>query len=288
MKEAYYYIKLDHQRVKCTLCPHECIINEGKRGICLVRKNISGILYAETWEQASVLNVDPVEKKPLYAFYPRKPVLSLGSLGCNMLCRFCQNSDISRCLPQNYSLTSFPVKDVIEKAINIPDNIGIAYTYNEPIVWYEYMLETAREAKKKQLKNIVVSNGYFSREPLQELLPYIDAFNVDLKAFNNKFYKGLTGSKLEPVLETIKEIVAYGLHPEITNLIIPGYNDDEEEFENMIRWIKDHAGEDTVLHISRFFPAYKMLDTPLTPVDTIKRLQEIARRHLNHVFPGNV
>lgn len=288
MKEAYYYKKHDNNKVHCTLCPHECIIPDGKRGICHVRKNNSGVLYAETYEQAAALHVDPVEKKPLYHFHPHKPVLSLGSIGCNMSCRFCQNCDISQAHPEEFHyLRHLPVESVIEQARSIPGNIGIAYTYNEPAVYYEYMLDTAKEARKNHLKNIVITNGFISPAPLEELLPYIDAFNIDLKAFNDNFYKKLTASHLDPVLQAIMAIAGRNIHLEITNLIIPGYNDNSKEFESMIRWINEQCGADTPLHLSRYFPAYR-LQAPATPVETLKKFRKIAQKYLTNVYLGNV
>jgi len=287
MKEALFYQKKDNQKVQCLLCPDNCIIAEGKRGACKVRKNNKGMLIAENYALISAIHTDPVEKKPLYHFYPGKPILSLGTAGCNLHCLFCQNYEISQSAVDEIPLHLLSPGDAVNKALQTSGNIGIAYTYNEPVIWYEYVYDTATLAHEKQLKNVMVSNGYINPEPLEKIIPLIDAFSVDLKAFSETFYKKYTASKLQPVLESLKIIRAHNKHLEITNLVIPGLNDDKHEFEKMIDWIAGTLGYDTVFHLSRYFPAWKMTIEP-TPVDTLKRLYKIAREKLQYVYLGNV
>lgn len=286
--EASYYKKRDNNQVECTLCPHNCIINEGKYGICKVRKNENGILYSLNYEQLSAVHIDPVEKKPLYHFYPGKNILSLGSIGCNLKCNFCQNSNISQINPDNEFPANIHKSDlIINEAKRIRKNIGIAYTYNEPIVWYEYMFETAVKAKENNLKNVVVSNGYINPEPLSELLPYIDAFNIDLKGFTDDFYKNQTNSGLQPVLNTIEKIVSADKLLEITFLVIPTLNDDIDNFKKMLKTLVRISGKNTILHLSRYFPAYKS-KLPMTPKETLLKFYHIAKQHLNFVYLGNI
>ncbi len=287
MKEASYYEK-GINGLKCTLCPHFCQIKEGKVGSCRVRKNIGGKLIAENYEQLCSMRSDPIEKKPLYHFYPGKNILSVGSVGCNLHCSFCQNWEISQTgVESSFQLKKIPAKQIIETALQEKDNIGIAYTYNEPAIWYEYMLDISKLAHERSLKNVMVTNGFINPEPLQELIKYIDAFSIDLKAFTNEFYKDLTKAKLNPVLDTIKQVKASGKHLEITNLVITNRNDNKEEFNEMIDWIVDEAGKDTVLHISKYFPTYKMMEVA-TPDKTLLEFYDIASAKLDYVYLGNI
>jgi len=287
MKEARFY-QSEKGKVKCTLCPHYCILNDGKTGSCKVRKNMGGKLISENYEQLCSMHSDPVEKKPLYHFYPGRNILSVGSVGCNLHCKFCQNWEISQS-GADYSipLKTFPANNIVEKALLEKDNIGIAYTYNEPTVWYEYMLEIAILAHEQGLKNVMVTNGFINPEPLRELMPFIDAFSIDLKAFTNDFYKELTSAKLEPVLNSIKQIKAAGKHLEITNLVITNRNDHNDEFKEMVDWIADEIGKDAVLHISKYFPTYKMSEIA-TPDKTLLEFYKIASNKLDYVYLGNM
>jgi len=285
--EARFYQKKDDRKVQCQLCPDNCIIPEGRRGACKVRKNINGTLIAENYGLVSAAHTDPIEKKPLYHFYPGKPILSLGTAGCNLHCVFCQNWEISQFTVDELSLYTLSPDDAVKKALQITDNIGIAYTYNEPVIWYEYVYDTARLTHERGLKNVMVSNGYVHREPLEKIIPLMDAFSIDLKAFSESFYKKYTKSKLHPVLETLKTIRAHNKHLEITNLVIPGLNDQEDEFKKMIGWIADELGTESILHISRYFPAWK-LHNPPTPTETLKRFYRIATERLSYVYLGNV
>lgn len=288
MKEALYYRKLDDGDLQCNLCPHNCIIKEDRTGLCGVRRNTKGKLMSLNYGILSSIHIDPIEKKPLYHFYPGKNILSLGSFGCNLKCSFCQNWEISQYeYIESYPHRAYSIENIIEEACKLQDNIGIAYTYNEPTVWYEYMKEVAQNVREKGLKNVVVSNGFINHEPLKDILPLIDAFNIDIKAFTNSFYKKITKGELQPVLDVIKQICKSGKHIELTNLVIPKLNDSEDEFREMVKWIEGETGKDTVLHISKYFPNFRMRIEP-TPTDVLDRFYEIASEYLNYVYLGNV
>lgn len=297
MKEALYYEKLNEQKVKCLLCPHNCFLTEGKVGVCAIRKNIDGQLFALTYSQISSLNLDPIEKKPLYHYKPGAKILSVGSLGCNLRCPFCQNWTIAQprsCYhpwhPEEVvksSLKQLSPRKLANLAASYQQfgNIGIAYTYNEPFIWFEYVLESAKLVKEKGLDNILVTNGFVNPKPLKELLPYIDAVNLDIKGFSDDFYRRL-GGKLEPVLKTA-QIIKQSCHLEITNLLVTDLNTDLETITALVDWVADNLGSETPLHFSRYFPAYK-LDQPPTPLAVLQRAQEIASRRLKNVHLGNV
>lgn len=253
-----------------------------------MRKNIDGKLYAENYGIVSSAHLDPIEKKPLYHFYPGTSILSLGSIGCNMTCSFCQNCDISQATLEDYPwLSPRPVSQVISSMDQYIDSIGLAFTYNEPTIYFEYMMDVASETKKRDLKNVMISNGYIASDPMDQVLEMIDAFNIDLKAFNNLFYKKFSNARFNPVKETLVKISEAGKHLEITNLVIPTLNDDRKEFEDMVRWIRNELGELTILHISRYFPAYQ-LQLPPTPVETLIEFYETARSYLPYTYTGNL
>ncbi len=285
--ESKYFKKLNGE-TECLLCPHNCIIKEGKHGICIVRKNQNGKIVPENYGKVSSLHPDPIEKKPLYHFYPGQAILSIGTFGCNLKCKFCQNYDISQPKVTNLlNRKTYKPEDIIRIAIEMKDNHGIAYTYNEPIIWFEFVMETATKAHDEGLYNVMVSNGFINEKPLFDLFHVIDAWNVDLKAFTEDFYRKYTSSKLLPVKESIKNIKKAGKHLEITNLVIPGLNDDEKKFSEMVKWISDETGKDTPLHISRYFPTY-LINIPATPVSTLERFYKIASEYLNYVYLGNI
>ncbi len=274
--------------LQCSLCPHNCLIENDKTGFCNVRGNQNGKPVLYTYEKIITRNLDPIEKKPLFHFFPGKKIFSIGSIGCNLNCIFCQNYEISQAAPVNLSqLKSFSAQQIVEMALKQPNNIGIAFTFNEPTVSFEYYFEIAKLSHQKGLKNVFVSNGYINQEPLKQLSPLIDAWNIDLKAFSNPFYKQQLGGTLKPVLETLKILRSEGRHLEITFLLIPGLNDSESEFTEMVQWISLNLGDKTPLHISRYFPRYKLKTDP-TPVDLMYRFYEIASGNLSYVYLGNV
>mgnify|MGYP001484250010 CR=1 FL=1 len=276
----------DDGALRCLLCPHLCIILPGRRGVCGVRENEGESIFLTTYGVISGYAVDPVEKKPLYHFYPGKVILSVGSYGCNFKCDFCQNHQISQYVERegNYRLSP---GELVSRALRVSDNIGIAYTYNEPVIWYEYILDCARLVKDNGMKNVMVTNGYINSRPLDELLDVIDAFNIDLKAFDNNFYRKYTGGKLKPVLDTIARVAGSGRHLELTTLILPGINDSDSSMRKEAEWIASTAGRRVPLHISRYFPMYLRSD-PATPDDTVIRLRDIASEYLDFVYTGNM
>jgi len=278
--------KNDGAKTECLLCPHNCKIAEGKTGICGARKNNGGIIELTTYGVISGYALDPIEKKPLYHFYPGTNILSIGSYGCNMRCDFCQNYNISQRSAAGFTSITEPEK-IVKDALAALNNIGIAFTYNEPVIWFEFVRDTALKARKKGLRTVMVSNGYINKEPLDEIISFTDAFNIDLKAFNNDFYKKLTGADLEPVKNTLKQISGSGKHLEITTLIIPGHNDNEDEMAFQAEWIAHELGKDIPLHLSRYFPMYKRED-PATPQEIITKLEAVASKYLNYVYIGNM
>jgi pyruvate formate lyase activating enzyme len=272
--------------LRCLLCPHSCLIPRGDTGVCGVRENTGEKISLTTYGIISGYALDPIEKKPLYHFYPGKYIISVGSYGCNLKCDFCQNYHISQRVEKNGAYR-LPPAELVSRARKNSDNIGIAYTYNEPVIWYEYVLDTARLAASEGLKNVMVTNGYVSRKPLADLIDVTDAFNIDLKAFDNEFYRRYTGSTLKPVTEAISDVAASGKHLEITTLILPGLNDSVDVMKREAEWIASTAGRHVPLHLSRYFPMYKR-DDPPTPAETILILKEIASEYLDYVYTGNM
>jgi len=287
MWEASYYKKLEKGMVQCQLCPHSCTLENGEYGKCKTRLNQDGSLFTLSYGILSSISSDPVEKKPLYHFHPGRSILSLGSFGCNLSCDYCQNCEITQINESVFSKhpTRTP-EDMVNKARLHRNNIGLAYTYNEPVVYYEYMIRCAELLQEQNLSNVMVSNGYINQPPLNALIPVMDAFNVDLKSFRNLFYLKRSGASLHPVLNTIETIAKSGKHLELTFLIIPEFNDTDAEWNEMIQWITDHCPPHTVLHVSRYYPYYKVFKPP-TPLATIQRFLDMARDKLDYVFPGN-
>jgi len=272
-------------KLECLLCPHLCKLSAGQTGLCGARKNNGKEIELLTYGVISGLALDPIEKKPLYHFFPGRNILSVGSYGCNMRCDFCQNHGISQKVPQSFKQKMSP-EELVNAAIKSRDNIGLAFTYNEPVIWFEFMRDTALLAKKAGLKTAMVSNGYVNSGPLNEITGFIDAFNIDLKAFNNDFYRKLTGSDLEPVKQALKQIALSGKHLEITTLIIPGKNDSVKDMKLQTEWIAEELGKDIPLHLSRYFPMYRRED-PSTTDESLKNLYEIACDRLTYVYLGN-
>ncbi|MFQ5809385.1 MAG: AmmeMemoRadiSam system radical SAM enzyme [Armatimonadota bacterium] len=276
----YYHTRGD--KVICELCPHGCVLSDGERGKCGVREARGETLAALTYAEVTSVHMDPIEKKPLYHFFPGSLILSLGTWGCNFSCLFCQNWQISQ---EELPTKRLEPADAVAMAEQQPGNIGIAYTYNEPLIWYEYVYDTAKLAHEAGLKNALVTNGYINETPVREILPLIDAWNIDVKSMSDDFYKRLCGARAGWPRRTA-EIAAEGAHVEITNLIIPGENDSDEDLAALVDWVADSLGEDTPVHFSRYHPAYQMTAPP-TPEQALRRALEVGRRRLRYVYLGN-
>jgi len=287
--EARYYKNVGDSTVRCILCPHQCSVEPGQKGICGVRVNREGKLVTEVYGVISGFGLDPVEKKPLYHFYPGYNILSAGSYGCNLSCVFCQNHSISQVtdldgIPKGKVATPDQLVSRAKKAIN---NVGIAFTYNEPTVWFEFMYDTALLARKNRMRTAMITNGYINPDPLKELLEVIDAFNIDLKSYDDSFYRNQSMATLKPVLRSILKIHRSGRHLELTMLIIPNLNDSITMFRDCVKWIAENCGRDTVLHLSRYFPRYRST-IPATPRAKLNELYSIALEYLNFVYLGNI
>ena len=286
--ECRYYRKLVGGGVECQLCPHHCHITDGKTGICRSRRNDGGVLMSEVYGKPCALAIDPIEKKPLYHFHPGTTCLSLACTGCNFRCLNCQNHDISQVAPNAVNHYELSPEEVVAlcKKHKCP---GIAYTYTEPLTYIEYIIDTARLAHEAGLWNILVTAGYVCQEPLADLLPYLDAANIDLKSFSDDIYMKVSGGHLQPVLDTILAMHEAGVWVELTNLVIPGINDDMDMIRQMCRWIADNGMAEQPLHFSRFFPRFKMQDIPPTSIETLNAAKRIAEKEgIKHVYLGNV
>lgn len=280
--DAAWWTPRDDGRVTCRLCPHGCVIAPGKRGICRVRENRDGALVPLSYGEATSIAMDPIEKKPLYHFHPGASILSVGSWGCNFRCAFCQNATISQ---EQAATRTLPPAEAVAMAAR-EDSVGIAYTYNEPLIAWEYVRDCAKAAREAGLKNVLVTNGFINPEPLEELLPWIDAMNVDVKAFHEGFYEKLCGGALAPVLATV-ERAARDCHVETTTLLIPEHNDAPKELENLAAWIADRVGPKTPVHLSAYRPQYRMT-ARATPVEILEHAREIFAKRLDFVYLGNV
>ncbi|MEF8873206.1 MAG: AmmeMemoRadiSam system radical SAM enzyme [Candidatus Thermoplasmatota archaeon] len=288
MKEAMFWEETEGDEVRCYLCPHHCKISEGERGLCGVRENQNGTLISVIYGKAASLAVDPIEKKPLYHFHPGTQVLSYGTMGCNLSCMFCQNKSLSCGDPESPSLREYSVERLVKK---IMKSDGIAWTYNEPTISYEFSYDVFKGLKEKDSSKytVYVTNGYIENEPLEEIAPYLDAMNIDIKAFNDDFYKEIVGGRLKPVLKTAKRAFERNIHIEVTYLVIPGHNDSPEELRSFSKWVLENLGEDNVVHFSRFHPDHKMRDVPATPSKKMKEARKIAEDvGLNFVYLGNL
>ncbi len=288
LKEALYYHKLDNKQVQCVLCPRRCVIPQGKRGFCGVRENQGGVLVSLVYAKPCSLHIDPIEKKPLFHVLPGAKAFSLATVGCNLKCKFCQNWQISQASPEDVVVEDVTPAAVIEqvKASGAP---VIAYTYTEPTIYYEYMLDIAKLARASGIKNVMHSAGFINEEPLRQLAPYLDAANIDLKGFSDKFYSEMTLGHLDDVLRTLKILKSMGVWVEVTNLVIPGLNDDPQEIRRMCLWIKENLGPETPLHFSRFWPLHKLIHLSPTPVETLEAARKTAlEAGLKYVYIGNV
>jgi len=300
MHEALLYKKLSDlpagkagNRVRCQVCNHRCLILNGKRGICGVRENRKGKLYSLVYGKIIAEHIDPIEKKPLYHFMPGSFSLSIATIGCNFKCLHCQNADISQISkekPEDVKILGEEVKPqkIIQDALENKCP-SISYTYTEPTIFLEFALDCMKLAKEEGLRNVWVSNGYMTKETLDLITPYLDAVNIDLKAFSEEFYQQVCGAQLKPVLENLIEIKKRRIWLEIATLIIPGKNDSEKELKQIAEFIKNELGDDTPWHVSRFFPHHKMQDVPPTPIEKIYAAVEIGKKAgLKYVYPGNV
>ncbi|MEA3415542.1 MAG: AmmeMemoRadiSam system radical SAM enzyme [Thermodesulfobacteriota bacterium] len=289
--EAYLYEHLKEKKVKCNLCSHRCIIKDGKRGICGVRENQGGILKTLVYGKLIASHIDPIEKKPLFHFMPGTLSYSIGTVGCNFKCLFCQNADISQ-MPSDHNgmITGdlYTPEDVVDAAIK-GNCKSIAYTYTEPTIFFEFAFDTAKLAHTKGIKNVFVTNGYMTSEAVHMISPYLDAANIDLKAFNESFYKEIVKARLEPVKKTLKITKSLGIFVEVTTLLIPGLNDDKKELEKLALFLVKSLGPETPWHVSAFYPTYRLTDRPPTPVETLVMAREIGiKAGLKYVYIGNV
>jgi len=283
LRRAEFFVRDSEKRhLTCHLCPNRCVIRDNKTGVCRVRKNIDGVLYALNYGEVSSYGMDPIEKKPLYHFYPGHQIFSLGTVGCNLHCRFCQNWEIAHGEPPTVRVTP---EEIVHLARQQRQCIGIAYTYSEPLVWYEFVSETAVLAHEAGLKNVLVTNGFIEQEPLEKLLPHVDAMNIDVKAFTNDYYRRLCAGRLDPVRRTVEIAVRHCL-VELTTLLVTGENDSPGEIRELVDWIA-RVDREIPLHLSRYFPHYRF-DAPPTPLATMRCAREIAREKLPYVYLGNV
>jgi pyruvate formate lyase activating enzyme len=282
LKEARHWKPLDSGKVECLLCPVACKLAEDKVGVCLGRKNVEGKLHAVNYGQAVSIAIDPIEKKPLYHFYPGSQILSVGPNGCNLRCQNCQNWEIAQAImPTRFVAAS----ELIETALSAK-SIGIAYTYSEPLIWYEYIYDVALLSRDRRLKTVLVTNGYINEEPFRELAPLIDAMNIDIKSMNPRFYQDVCKGSVDDVLRTVTIAVEAGIAVEITNLVITGLNDSDDDFQMLVSWIAK-LNRKIPLHFSRYFPHHRMNLTP-TPIERLARAYEIASTELDYVYVGNV
>jgi pyruvate formate lyase activating enzyme len=289
--EAYLYESLEDNKIKCNLCSHRCVIKDGHRGICSVRENQGGILQTLVFGKLIARHIDPIEKKPLFHFLPGSLSCSIATVGCNFRCQFCQNADIAQ-MPADHSGMimgdSYRPADIVDAALQGGCE-SISYTYTEPTVFFEFAYETAKLAADKGIRNVFVTNGYMTAEALEMINPYLDAANVDLKAFSDKYYKTICGARLKHVQATLKLMKSCGIFVEVTTLIVPGLNDDPAELKDLAAFIAQDLGADTPWHISRFHPTYKLIDRPSTPVKTLTKAREIGlKAGLTYVYTGNV
>ena len=291
VKQAMFYHQLENRKVICDLCPHFCKLKDGQLGLCKVRKNSGGKLYSLVYGKAIAVHVDPIEKKPLFHVAPGSHSFSMATVGCNFSCKFCQNADISQ-VTHSVNLDLIGQQLSPEELVSMASSnncSSIAYTYTEPTIYFEYAYDTTKIAHRNGLLNVFVSNGFINAEPLKYINEYLDAANVDLKSFNDNFYRKLVGAQLTPVLDTLKLMKKLNIWLEVTTLIIPGENDSVEELNQIASFIKNELGEETPWHISRFYPHFKLNNYPPTPVSTLQKAYDIGKENgLRYVYMGNV
>ncbi|NOY59526.1 MAG: AmmeMemoRadiSam system radical SAM enzyme [Calditrichaeota bacterium] len=286
--EARYYKKLEHRKIKCKLCPRECVIDDQERGYCGVRENRGGTYYTLIYGHPCTAHIDPIEKKPLFHFLPGTNAFSIATVGCNVLCKFCQNWEISQARPEQVQSFNLPPQNVGRSA---KENqcASIAYTYTEPVIFTEYMHDTALHGREQGVKSVMISNGYIQAEPMKDLCKVLDAVKIDLKGYSERFYKELVSGKLKPVLDTLLLLKSEGMWTEIVYLVIPGQNDDKTELANLSKWIYNELGTDTPIHFTRFYPQFRLKNLPPTPIKTLQNARRIALdAGLHYVYTGNV
>lgn len=288
IKEAMYYEKVDAKTIRCVLCPRNCVLSDGMMGFCRARRPKDGKHYSLVYGNPTAVHVDPIEKKPLFHFLPATNAFSIATAGCNFRCKYCQNWQISQFSPEETTNYYLPPEAVVKKAIEYKCPT-IAYTYTDPAIFYEYMLDTSKIAKIRGVKNIFHSNGSLNPEPAEQIAGYLDGANIDLKGFTQEFYSKIPEGYLETVLNTLKTLKKKGVWIEITNLVVPTLNDDLDMIKEMSVWIKENLGPDTPIHFSRFHPQYKLRNLHSTPVSTLEKAREIAMSvGLNYIYVGNV
>ncbi|MBN2119993.1 MAG: AmmeMemoRadiSam system radical SAM enzyme [Candidatus Omnitrophica bacterium] len=288
MREAMWWEKYGESAVRCNLCPFRCILQEAQTGQCRARKNVGGKLYALNYARVVAAHVDPVEKKPVFHFLPGTPIYSIATAGCNLHCKYCQNWNISQSSPLNTQYTYMDPEDIV-KAAKSAGCLSIAYTYTEPIIFYELMYETAKLAKSQGLFNVMISAGFINEEPLRKLCQVMDVIKIDFKSFNEDFYRQVVSGDLSPVLNTMKIIKEQGVWLEVVNLLVPTLNDSPEDIKGLCLWIKENLGSATPVHFSRFHPTYKLTNLPPTPLTTLESAAKIAKdTGLKYVYLGNV
>jgi pyruvate formate lyase activating enzyme len=288
IREAKYYEKLANKKIRCTLCPRECEIDDRERGYCGVRENREGTYYTLVYSRPCTYHADPIEKKPLFHFLPGTLAFSIATAGCNVNCKFCQNWEISQVRPEHLRSLYMPPIEVSKLAQQYGCKT-IAYTYSEPTVFYEYMLDSAITGQKAGIKSVVITAGYISKDPLVELCKHVDAIKVDLKAFREKFYKEVVNGELKPVLDSLVTMRKMDMWIEIVYLVVPTLNDSEEELKELCRWIKAELGKDIPVHFTRFHPQYLLKNLPPTPIRTLEVAKQIGDAEgLNYVYIGNV
>lgn len=281
MKEALFYTKLNENKVRCNICPHYCIITPENRGRCRSRKNIGGVLYALNYGKTITVSIDPMEKKPLYHFHPGRNIISLGPNSCNLACRFCQNYHSSQLEVSTTKITPTKILELCRAhACEF-----VAFTYTEPTTWYEFVLDSSKFLKKNGIRIVLVTNGFINQKPLAKLLPYIDAMNIDLKAFDENFYKKICNGSLDPILDTI-QTASKSCHLEITNLIITDANDTKNQISDLVDFLV-HVNPEIPLHFSRYYPTYKM-NNFATTFSTLEMAKKIALKKMKYVYLGNV
>jgi pyruvate formate lyase activating enzyme len=285
--EARYYRRFPDKSVQCSLCPKQCLVQPGKRGACGVRANQNGVYYSLVYGRVAAMHNDPIEKKPFFHFLPGSSALSIATVGCNFNCKFCQNWDLSQRRPEEADSSEMAPADVVASAVEWKCD-SIAYTYNEPVIYSEFICDTAAAGKIRGVRSVVVSNGFIRKPALTDLAKTIDAYKVDLKAFDDGFYRNVTGGRLQPVLDTLVNLKSLGVWTEIVYLVIPTLNDDGARLRDMAKWVYRELGPDVPLHFSRFYPQYKLKNLPPTPVESLERAWALGRdAGLHYVYLGN-